>query len=194
MWDSRPLHQKPGWCVTLENTNLLQASAGYIVPQNREMTYAAFRSHGPLCGGHTEAERRMRRGTGAASAIFVCLSYLRVASGLIRSTTTLSSVAMDKPAVLPAKAPLPRLDDGITVVSFNVLLPNGNDGWWMYKVHLETVTSLLLLLSASTLLFAISGRRPLQDRVAVELDRSIIQHPTPSKRSACWRVWCLCRN
>ncbi|CAM9545295.1 unnamed protein product, partial [Ectocarpus sp. 8 AP-2014] len=27
------------------------------------------------------------------------------------------------------------LDDGLTVVSFNVLLPNGNDGWWMYKVY-----------------------------------------------------------
>lgn len=89
----------------------------------------------------------MKRGTGAASVIFVGLSYLRVVSGLIRSKTTLSSVAME-PAVLPAKAPLPRLEDGITVVSFNVLLPNGNDGWWMYKVHvhLETIPSLIRLL------------------------------------------------
>ncbi|CAM9637834.1 unnamed protein product [Ectocarpus sp. 13 AM-2016] len=38
-------------------------------------------------------------------------------------------------AILPAKAPLPLLDDGLTVVSFNVLLPNGNDGWWMYKSY-----------------------------------------------------------
>lgn len=38
------------------------------------------------------------------------------------------------PVVLSPKAPLPNIDDGITVVSFNVLLPNGNDGWWMYKV------------------------------------------------------------
>ena len=40
------------------------------------------------------------------------------------------------PVVFPAKAPLPEIADGITVVSFNVLLPNGNDGWWMYKVSL----------------------------------------------------------
>lgn len=43
---------------------------------------------------------------------------------------------MSAPIVLPAKAPLPEVADGITVVSFNVLLPNGNDGWWMYKVSL----------------------------------------------------------
>lgn len=48
------------------------------------------------------------------------------------TSTTATPPAVD---ILPAKAPLPLLDDGITVVSFNVLLPNGNDGWWMYKVR-----------------------------------------------------------
>lgn len=49
-----------------------------------------------------------------------------------------SSSAAAAVAILPAKAPLPLLDDGLTVVSFNVLLPNGNDGWWMYKVCVMT--------------------------------------------------------
>lgn len=41
----------------------------------------------------------------------------------------------DAIAILPPREPLPHLgDDGITVVSFNVLLPNGKDGWWIYKV------------------------------------------------------------
>ncbi|CAN0358048.1 unnamed protein product, partial [Scytosiphon promiscuus] len=31
------------------------------------------------------------------------------------------------------------MDNGITVLSFNVLLPNGNDGWWMYKVRLPAL-------------------------------------------------------
>lgn len=38
-------------------------------------------------------------------------------------------------AILRPREPLPYMgDDGITVLSFNVLLPNGNDGWWIYKV------------------------------------------------------------
>eukprot|EP00903_Cladosiphon_okamuranus_P013552 g12623.t1 len=42
---------------------------------------------------------------------------------------------MSTPVVLPANVPLPEIPDGITVVSFNVLLPNGKDGWWMYKSY-----------------------------------------------------------
>ena len=38
------------------------------------------------------------------------------------------------PAILPPDSPLPFIKDGVTVLSFNVLLPNGNDGWWIYKV------------------------------------------------------------
>ncbi|CBN76958.1 conserved unknown protein [Ectocarpus siliculosus] len=49
--------------------------------------------------------------------------------------STPSSSAAAAVAILPAKTPLPLLDDGLTVVSFNVLLPNGNDGWWMYKSY-----------------------------------------------------------
>ncbi|CAM9740082.1 unnamed protein product [Ectocarpus fasciculatus] len=49
--------------------------------------------------------------------------------------STSSAAAAAAVAILPAKAPLPLLDDGLTVVSFNVLLPNGNDGWWMYKSY-----------------------------------------------------------
>ncbi|CAB1098528.1 unnamed protein product [Ectocarpus sp. CCAP 1310/34] len=49
--------------------------------------------------------------------------------------STSSAAPAPAVAILPAKAPLPLLDDGLTVVSFNVLLPNGNDGWWMYKSY-----------------------------------------------------------
>lgn len=66
----------------------------------------------------------------------VFLVYLRVASSFGQQfrTTSTSTMSTTTPVVLSPKAPLPNIDDGITVVSFNVLLPNGNDGWWMYKV------------------------------------------------------------
>lgn len=98
---------------------------------------------------------RMQFGTcflRASTASWFCLVYLHVASGfgllgfVQRRTTnkprvvmsTSSSAAAPAVAILPAKTPLPLLDDGLTVVSFNVLLPNGNDGWWMYKVCIMT--------------------------------------------------------
>lgn len=48
-----------------------------------------------------------------------------------------TSSTSTRPIIFPAKTPLPHIDidEGITVVSFNVLLPNGNDGWWIYKVR-----------------------------------------------------------
>ena len=37
---------------------------------------------------------------------------------------------------LPAAAALPRLcSAGFSIVSFNVLLPNSQDGWWLYKYY-----------------------------------------------------------
>ncbi|CAN0533982.1 unnamed protein product, partial [Scytosiphon promiscuus] len=53
------------------------------------------------------------------------------------AATAATAVSMP-PEILPSNTPLPFIDDGITVVSFNVLLPNGNDGWWIYKVREET--------------------------------------------------------
>lgn len=109
----------------------------------------------------TQTVRRMRFGTSAeraTTALCFCLARPHVASGFgVRglasrcSTTAATSFLANSPkmsagtgaeaaaavAILPAKAPLPLLDDGITVLSFNVLLPNGNDGWWMYKVRLS---------------------------------------------------------
>ncbi|CAM9774404.1 unnamed protein product, partial [Sphacelaria rigidula] len=38
--------------------------------------------------------------------------------------------------ILPPREQLPHMgDEGLTVVSFNVLLPNGKDGWWIYKSY-----------------------------------------------------------
>lgn len=42
---------------------------------------------------------------------------------------------LSSPKVFPSDAPLPSIEEGVTVLSFNVLLPNGNDGWWIYKVN-----------------------------------------------------------
>ena len=40
------------------------------------------------------------------------------------------------PMHLPAAAALPRLcSAGFSIVSFNVLLPNSQDGWWLYKYY-----------------------------------------------------------
>lgn len=103
----------------------------------------------------------MRVGTSverATTALCICLAHPHVASGFgVRALTSRRSAAATSllessggmstttgaeiaaVAILPAKAPLPLLDDGITVLSFNVLLPNGNDGWWMYKVCLPVL-------------------------------------------------------
>ena len=79
---------------------------------------------------------RLRSFLEVATTSLGFLVYLRVASSFSQRFKTTSASTMSAPIVLPAKAPLPEVADGITVVSFNVLLPNGNDGWWMYKVSL----------------------------------------------------------
>lgn len=80
--------------------------------------------------------RRMRvRGfLEVATTALWFLVNLRVVFSFGQQFKVTSTSTMSTPIVLPAKAPLPEIADGITVVSFNVLLPNGNDGWWMYKV------------------------------------------------------------
>jgi len=37
--------------------------------------------------------------------------------------------------LLPATVALPRLSAGVSVISYNVLLPNAADGWWLYKYY-----------------------------------------------------------
>ncbi|CAN0061731.1 unnamed protein product [Discosporangium mesarthrocarpum] len=37
------------------------------------------------------------------------------------------------PQIIPFGAPMPEVEDGVSVLSFNVLLPNSGDGWWIYK-------------------------------------------------------------
>ena len=98
----------------------------------------------------------------ATPAAFFCLVCLHLASGFVAPIPRGAMAAMStklgadiptqaeasaaaaaaaaagsavRPEILPANAPLPFMADGITVVSFNVLLPNGNDGWWIYKVR-----------------------------------------------------------
>lgn len=60
---------------------------------------------------------------------------LRAADTTTAAAPATAAAVSVRPEILPANAPLPFIDDGITVVSFNVLLPNGNDGWWIYKVR-----------------------------------------------------------
>ena len=68
----------------------------------------------------------------------VMATKLRVAETTAAAAATAEAAAVSvHPEILPANTPLPFIDDGITVVSFNVLLPNGNDGWWIYKVREE---------------------------------------------------------
>lgn len=69
--------------------------------------------------------------------VTVMATKLRAADTTAAATATAASEVSVHPEILPANTPLPFIDDGITVVSFNVLLPNGNDGWWIYKVREE---------------------------------------------------------
>lgn len=42
------------------------------------------------------------------------------------------------PSILPALMPLPkfsRFEDGLTLISYNVLLPNSGTAWWIYKYY-----------------------------------------------------------
>lgn len=87
---------------------------------------------------------RLRGYLKVATAELLFLVHLHAASSFRQHfQTTSMSMSTSTPVVLPAKVPLPEVFDGITVVSFNVLLPNGNDGWWMFKVRtqLEVHTS-----------------------------------------------------
>ena len=37
--------------------------------------------------------------------------------------------------LIPSASALPRLANGFSLLSFNVLLPNSQDGWWLYKYY-----------------------------------------------------------
>lgn len=77
---------------------------------------------------------RVRGCLKVSTTALLLVVYLHAASSFGRQFKPTLSSTMSTPVVLPAKAPLPEIADGITVLSFNVLLPNGNDGWWMFKV------------------------------------------------------------
>lgn len=89
-------------------------------------------------------------------SLLLHLAYLHVVSGfgVLSSRVVMTDMATkvdadaqkaSRPIIIPATAPLPFIEDGISVVSFNVLLPNSNDGWWIYKVRetMEVVTEQL---------------------------------------------------
>eukprot|EP01134_Creolimax_fragrantissima_P007445 CFRG7445T1 len=42
---------------------------------------------------------------------------------------------MSHTLLLRAPEPLPRLQKAVSVLTYNVLLPNSKDGWWMYKMY-----------------------------------------------------------
>ena len=44
---------------------------------------------------------------------------------------------IERSMLIPASSPLPRLDPsaGFTILTYNVLIPNSNDGWWCYKYY-----------------------------------------------------------
>lgn len=55
------------------------------------------------------------------------------------SSRRLTMVGVRGPAAcqyLVSPATLPRIPDALSVLSYNVLLPNSQDGWWNYKMYL----------------------------------------------------------
>ena len=57
------------------------------------------------------------------------------AKGQIRFKSCVRRVA-DREMLIPATSALPRLcTAGFSIISFNVLLPNSQDGWWLYKYY-----------------------------------------------------------
>lgn len=84
--------------------------------------------------------------TFVATITHFSLANLHVASGFLGTfpgRTAAMSTKLDcstqqtcsAPVVIAPNTPLPTIEDGVSVLSFNVLLPNGNDGWWIYKVR-----------------------------------------------------------
>jgi len=66
----------------------------------------------------------------------------QVANSALQNTAaspTLSRSEVSPPVKVAAGHPLPPSDDNIfTCLSYNVLLPNSQDGWWIYKYYRNT--------------------------------------------------------
>jgi hypothetical protein len=49
-------------------------------------------------------------------------------------------MASTAPEVVPWGSPLPKGPTTLSVLSYNCLLPNSEDGWWLYKVRRATLS------------------------------------------------------
>ena len=67
----------------------------------------------------------------SASFLLAATERAAVLSARYRAPPSVTSM------LLPASSPLPKLaaDEGFSILTYNVLIPNSNDGWWCYKYY-----------------------------------------------------------
>ena len=81
--------------------------------------------------------------------------------------------------LVPSTTALPRLASGISVLSYNVLLPNSCDGWWLYKYYDDVTPRAATLWSARAAL--------LRDRVlSADADVVLLQECSAESFDTDW--------